>query len=329
MDNSAIYTTEPMATRALAAEIRHSPHTFVRLLERVAEADTFGILKRVNCEGDALIDVQLDFENPHHYKVGIEAKVDHELSKEQLEKELRAVDVLFLLLPLAELAPSWLPERVKVITWKEVLGCFSDSRLTMFDIESMPLQKSRMALRFERLREEVLLPKLGPGWVVEVKRLNGKPACWFESPQLPNGRKLSGDIQIHGLGMPNDLSTARFKYFIAVSVTNEDDFPDTDKSESVPGWINHLRTLQNEVLEGNMDRYFVSQSKPKSGRSAEGTTKMRLAKKHLREHLYLAQGYVPWALGIRSIQKSHEQLDELTDIAAEIITRWYHAERMH
>ncbi len=326
VEESLIYKTEPMATRALAAEIRHDHSNFVQLLEHRAGVASFGTLKSVSCEGEGLIDVQLNFENSRSYRVGIEAKLDHEFSKEQLEKQLKTMDLLFLLLPKAEAAPSWLPSEVKVVTWAETLECFTDSRLTLADIHSAPLQKSTLAIHLERLREDILTPKLGAGWNIDVRRLNGKPACWFESPLLPDGRRLQGDLQIHGWGMPTDISVASFKYFIAVSVTEEGDFPDPGHSEEIPGWIKHLRVLQSEVLEGKMDRFLVSRSNPKSGRSTKGKNKIRLAKEHLGDHLYLTQGYVPWVLGIRSIEMSFESLDELADVAAEIITRWYAAE---
>lgn len=327
MHDSEIYTTEPMATRALAAEIRHDAARFIQLLERRCGVESLGELKRVRCEAVASVDLQLDFENPEAHRVGIEAKVDHEFSKAQFEKQIRAMDRLILLLPIAEHAPSWLPPEVIIVTWEETLGCFSNPRLTLADIQSMPLQKSTMSLRFERLREQVLTQKLDPAWSVEVRNLNGKPACCFESPELLDGRRLQGDIQIHGWGMPDDVLDAQFRFFLGVSVTEAGDFPDPeDPHAPEPGWIGHLRMLQSEVLQGQSDRLLISQTKPRSGTSVPGKHKLGLAKRYLPEHQHLTQGYVPSVLGARSKLVGYDSLDGLATIAAEIMTRWYEAE---
>ena len=138
---SPIYTTEPMATRALAAEIRHDHVGFMQLLASHADGASFGTLTDVRCETDKRLDVVLEFTDDDKVRrVGIEAKFDHELTRKQIEKELSNVDTLFVLVSSREAVPSWLATDypgVSVVTWGETLATFHESRLTMQDVLSI------------------------------------------------------------------------------------------------------------------------------------------------------------------------------------------------
>lgn len=111
MTQTTIYRTEPMATRALGAEIRHDHERFVQLLERVS-GKQLGSFEKVECEvphkdvetewGTVRLDVQLTFDSG---LVGIEAKLDHELTERQVDAQLEALGdtgVLFVLVPRKE-----------------------------------------------------------------------------------------------------------------------------------------------------------------------------------------------------------------------------------
>lgn len=189
---SPIYTTEPMTTRALAAEIRHDHVGLVRLLEARAGVGPFGALRDVRCETDNRLDIVLEFAGDADAKhwVGIEAKFDHELTREQIEKELSNVEALFVLVSSSDAVPRWLATdypAVRVITWKETLSTFNASRLTMQDVLSIKLSKSRV----EEILRQLDLGESLPGWWVDVQRNgNGNPAILLYSPKLPDGRTL-------------------------------------------------------------------------------------------------------------------------------------------
>jgi hypothetical protein len=80
LGKSPIYTQETMVTRALAAEIRHSPGPFIQLLEKRTGLTGVGELESIRCEGKADVDLELTFSNLADYSLGIEAKIDHELT---------------------------------------------------------------------------------------------------------------------------------------------------------------------------------------------------------------------------------------------------------
>lgn len=330
MEPSPIYTTEPMATRALAAEIRHDAHRFLRLLENRSGAKSFGVLQSVACEAEEQIDVKLEFERADAvpYRVGIEAKFDHALTRDQIERELSVMDRLFVLVVNSEAVPQWLTNDypdVPVISWKETLDCFADSRITFQDLASIRIVKSVVERHFNTLDLTAGLE----GWGIRVERGgSGMPSIVFESPALPDGRTLRGHIQMAGRGMPETLEDVRFDSLIGISVPEDtENYFDPSQSEAVPGWIGHLLTLQSQVLAGEEDRLLVSRDAPRASKRALGRWKLPLAKKYLGEHAYLAKGYTDgWALGLRTKKVGLEQLDELAAITVEIFARWYRAE---
>ncbi|RAN79351.1 hypothetical protein B5P43_15705 [Bacillus sp. SRB_336] len=317
-----------MATRALAAEIRHEPAQFVQLLARRSGLVDLSALESVRCEASERLDLELAFSKPTPCTVGIEAKFDHELTRDQVDRQLHVVDHLVVLLPTAESAPAWVPglDRVCVITWAETLACFVDSRLTVEDIESMPIVKSAVEARFRAQRVGDRLPE---GWRVEVRRGGGgMPAIEIETLSLPNGRTLRGQIQIAGRGMPKPGMLVLVEYSIGIAVpATEEEYPDPDLPHTEPGWIEPLRTLHREVLDGEESRLLVSTRKPGNGRSEVGQRKVPLAEEYLKGATWLAKGYTDgWALGIKSINRPFDELDGITSAAVEIFTRWYDAE---
>ncbi|GAC86310.1 hypothetical protein GP2_078_00020 [Gordonia paraffinivorans NBRC 108238] len=73
--------------------------------------------------------------------VGVEAKLDHRVTDDQIEAEKRAVDDLFLLVLDRVDAVDHADQVRGVITWKEAIDCFPGSRVTMADIDALPPQK--------------------------------------------------------------------------------------------------------------------------------------------------------------------------------------------
>ena len=114
---SALYTSEPQLTRALAAEFRHDPQATERYFSSLLGVK-LGELTDVGCEKDQRVDILLEFE---HKTIAIEAKIDHEISEDQLERESEVADYLMLLLLDADDAAEHQDQVARVLTWAEIL----------------------------------------------------------------------------------------------------------------------------------------------------------------------------------------------------------------
>ena len=337
MTQHTIYRTEPMATRALAAEIRHDHRRFVGLLEEIS-GKTFGPFQDVMCEvkyrvGNASqdsvrIDVQLNFEDN---TVGIEAKLDHELTKKQVKDQIEALGVqatIFVLMPSTDFAPEWLSEfpGVCVIGWEDTLACFRGSRLTMEDIHGEGrLLKTTVEAWFAALDVRKRLP----GWNVEIRRGgSGMPSIEIQSPALGCGRTIRGQLEVAGRGMPESLDAVRFISHVGIEVPDtKDNYFDPDTTDAVPGWVEHLRVLQRDVLQGEEEQLLVSFHAPGNSKRELGQWKSVLAKRYLAEHLHLAKGYTDgWAIGPKTMAVPRDQLGQLAEITVGIFARWYEAE---
>jgi hypothetical protein len=327
MGKTPIYTSETMVTRALAAEIRHSSVPFIQLLRERTGIKDLGELESIRCEGKANVDLELTFSNLAGYSLGIEAKIDHEMTPQQVSDELDAHDHLVLVLPSVEATPRWLADfdRVSVITWSEVLGCFTDCRITDEDIASMPLSKLTVEILLHQLKLHERFPR---DWDVLVERGDsGLPAIRVESPELPSGRVLQGQLQVIGRKMPAIKDDVRLQYCIGLPVADDDtDFPDPMLRHTEPDWISSLRTLRQGVLAGQMDRLCVSRYPAGKPKAERGERKLPLADMYLEGDRWLVKGYIPSYLGIKSRPFTLDELTELGDLTVEIFTSWYGAE---
>lgn len=327
MSTLPIYTSETMVTRALAAEIRHDPESFITFLQERTGIDSLGELESVRCESKANVDVELTFKNRAGYSLGIEAKFDHELTPQQINAELEVHGHLVLVLPSIDAVPRWLAneDRVSVMTWSEALNCFTDCRITDEDIASMPLSKLTVEILLHKLELQDRFPT---DWEVRVKRTDGGlPAILMKSPWLPNGRMLKGQIQVSGQSMPAIRDDVRLNYSIGVAVDDDDeDFPDPTLSHDEPGWISSLRRLHQDVLDGHMDQLSVSRSSGRTPRGERGQRKLPLAAMHLENNRWLVKGYFPDYLGISSDFFTLDQLPELARLTVDIFTKWYERE---
>lgn len=329
MPKSAIYSTEPMITRALAAEIRHAPDAFVRLLERATGITGLSGLRKLRCEAGArLLDLELHLLRPLPIAIGIEAKLDHELTPRQLNSQLAVVDRLVLLVADPAAVPAWATAspQVSVISWAEALECFEHSRITAADVGSVPLQKTTVEARFEALAFDERMP----GWSVEVRRGgSGMPSIVIESDALPNGRTLRGQIQVVGRGMPKPGEPVFVEYSIGVAVPlDEQEYPDPELPHTEPGWVAPLRALRDEVLAGELDRLLVSTRRPGNGSSPLGRRKLPLAERYLDDDVWLAKGYTDgWALGVKGVKQPLDRLAAVAEITAEIFERWFVVEQ--
>lgn len=329
MLTSPIYTTEPMATRALAAEIRHHHGDLVQLLQARSGVESFGELIGIACEASEHIDVELEFDDGDGGTclVGIEAKFDHELTRGQVTREAAAMNHLFVLVAQLDAAPRWLamefPE-VRVISWAEVLGCFPDSRIGEQDIASIRLLKVAVEARLNALRFDGL-----EAWSIRTARGgSGMPSLIFESPRLADGRTIRGQLEVSGRRMPDRTEDVRFTSHFGISVPEDaENYFDPDSTDAVPGWIEHLRTLHRDVLSGEEVKYRISMRAPGVSGRALGRWKTPLALKHLGADVYLAKGYTDgWAIGPKTTAVPIGELDELAWITAEVFQSWLAAE---
>ena len=328
MTRIPIYTSEPMVTRALAAEMRHDPKRFVELLHQRTGLSGIRGIPQMRCEGVELIDIELTFATSGEpLIVGIEAKFDHALTREQIDRQLSRLAHVVVLLPDEGDTPQWVLEhdRLSSMTWTEALACFSESRLSAEDVGSIPLQKRRIERRLERLPLVLAPPQ---GWFVQVARNGaGLPAILMTSPRLPDGSELRAQLQVVGRSMPQDLEGVRFEYFLGVAIEDEETaFPDPEKVEAAPAWIVSLRNLRDKVLVNDLDSLLIDTSRPGAGRSLYGKRKLQLITKHAPDSTWIAKGYRDWALGVKSRKVSVDRLEDLASLLEELATRWFEAE---
>ena len=318
-----------MVTRALGAEIRQNPRKLVDLIRARSGLSLAGTAVSVRCEATAGVDVLIEVDGEGGTTwVGIEAKFDHELTEEQIAREHAALDLLVVLVTSRETVPPWLATKfpdVPVLTWEETLACFPESRIMVDDLKSIKVLKVVVEARLHALDLSAQLP----GWSFAHRRNgNGNPAVIIESPAFGADVTLRGQIQVVGRGMPDSLEKVRMEGHIGVAVPEHaDNYFDPKTSDAVPAWIEHLRTLEREVLDEAPSRYHISRRPPGRSTRELGQWKTPLAVKHLGEYSYLAKGYTDgWAIGPKTTPVPLTQLDELAERTADLFARWFEAE---
>lgn len=322
--HSILFTNEVMMARALAAEIRHDSPAFVSLLEESLSLHpgTLGKLASVSCEAVENIDVLTVFDTGT--TVGLEAKIDHAVTEEQLSRELPAVDHLVLLVLDPDDAGRHADSVGAVLTWAEALGAFDAPRVTLADVESIPATKVQVERKLRSLNFEQRLPK---GWRVVTDRGGaGMPSIEVHGPRLADGRELRGQIQATGRSLPTALNDVGMEFHVGIQ-TNLDsvDFPEEDEGTDEPEtpWVTYLKDLHEHILDGRLDEYGIRLNNASAGKSKFGASKMRVAKAHLSGKLWLAVGYCDWALGPKSTVVPLGDLEELADRAAKLFREWH------
>ena len=319
-----------MVNRALAAEIRHESKSFTALVEKKLGRlpGSLGSLTSVQCEATAKLDLLLDYASQgSSVTVGLESKLDHEVTRPQLKKQRKVVDHLVLVCPDPAVAEPFDDLLDAVLTWDEVLSTFKNSRLTATDIDSFPLSK----VATEKLLRDVALPalRLPSAWRADVKRGgSAMPSIVIVSPPLPDGRELRGQIQVAGRGMKPTLAETRFEYHIGVQVDDSaEDFPKAEATKTAPGWIPHLLVLHSVVDALGGRKMLVGKYPGQAGGGEHGANKLPLVVKFLpKDGRWLARGYCNWALGIKSGKLSSDRLEDLARTTAKIFRAWYKAE---
>lgn len=334
MPESLIFTTEPLATRALAAEIRHDHARFVEKLSSHVGPANLGRFSAVNTEhGDQKIDIALIFEEPE-YTVGIEAKFDHTLTEEQVDRELTVADHLVVLLLAKEHAPEWLPrkERVTVMTWEEALECFRGSRLTLAEVRAARSGKSAVEARLRQLIGPAQ-QRLGSGWTIDSRRGgSGMPAINFYSPWIGDAQ-LRAVLQVAQRTMPAAGEPVPLRFSVGVSVKADSVSYPADPA-ATPPWIDAVRRLQNVVIGGRVDELHLSRRRPSSAhvssKSVNGRAharKLAIVDHHFADdERWLTTGYIDWIVGPASQRVPLERVDVLADALVDILDGWYRVE---
>ena len=316
---STLYTSEPQLTRALAAEFRHDPQATERYFSSLLGVE-LGELTNVGCEKDQRVDILLEFE---HKTIAIEAKIDHEISEDQLERESEVADYLMLLLLDADDAVEYLDQVAHVLTWEEVLSKFPDARVLLSDVKSLPASKVQVERVLRKTLRNMTIPD---GWYLKVNRGDsGMPGITVESPELPNGDQLFGQIEVTRNSMKETLNEVRLNFYAGTYVDDVDKcYPPAD-SYPPPSWINNARVLYESVLEKDPYALGISTHKPRLVESQLGKHRHELTMRYLEDVPWLAKGYIETAIGVRAYSKPISEIDDLADTAMRLFTAWFDA----
>lgn len=176
------------------------------------------------------------------------------------------------------------------------------------------------------LRKTLKKLTIPDGWYLEVNRGDSAmPGITIESPELPNGDWLCGQIQVTGRKMPAVFSDVRLEYYAGTYVQETDEcYPPLD-SNDVPSWVTNARLLYESVLEGDPSTFDLKTNKPGTSQRPLGQLRKDLTMKYLADAPWLAQGYINWSLGVRANPKPITEIEDLTDAAMRLFTAWFDA----
>jgi hypothetical protein len=316
---SALYTSEPQLTRALAAEFRHDPQATERYFSSLLGVE-LGELTDVGCEKDQRVDILLEFE---HKTIAIEAKIDHEISEDQLERESEVADYLMLLVLDVDDAADYQDMVDRVLTWDKTLSEFPEPRILLSDIESLRTVKVQVERVLRKTLKSMTIPG---GWDLDVRRgARGMPSITIMSPELPNGDWLCGQIQVIGQKMPSSFNDVCLEYHAGTYVEETDEYYPPLDSNDVPSWVTNARLLYESVLEGDPSTFDLKTNKPGTSQRPLGQLRKDLTMKYLADAPWLAQGYINWSLGVRANPKPISEIADLADAAMRLFTTWFDA----
>lgn len=316
---SALYTSEPQLTRALAAEFRHDPQAAERYFSSLLGVE-LGELTDVGCEKDQRVDILLEFE---HKTIAIEAKIDHEISEDQLERESEVADYLMLLVLDIDDAADYQDMVARVLTWDKTLSEFPEPRILLSDIESLHTVKVQVERVLRKTLKSMTIPG---GWDLDVRRgARGMPSITIMSPELPNGDWLCGQIQVIGQKMPSSFNDVCLEYHAGTYVEETDEYYPPLDSNDVPSWVTNARLLYESVLEGDPSTFDLKTNKPGTSQRPLGQLRKDLTMKYLADAPWLAQGYINWSLGVRANPKPISEIADLADAAMRLFTTWFDA----
>ncbi|MGP9488440.1 hypothetical protein [Glutamicibacter sp. AOP33-2CA-4] len=304
MDNGTnlgkIFTTEPMAMRALAAELRFAPTVTQQVFESVFQI-RIGSLNRISCEVSKRenLDIVIEFERA---TIGIEGKIGHEVTLGQLEREWNHVDHLMVLVKEPEdvmIQDSSVP--YQVISWDQLLEHYPTSRITAADINSVN-DRSRIARRvLNALDVAEILPTT---WTYNVRPGgSGYPGIEAYSPILDSGRQMIVQIEA-------DRQNPSGSYLGNVGISVKPSDFSLDEPEAEPLWISLIKQMAPN-LEATLAG-TPAQISCGAGRGAKGFSKRKIElAKRFHLDLHRATGYTDSYIGVRTLKVGPDKLPEL------------------
>ncbi|TDT31346.1 hypothetical protein [Naumannella halotolerans] len=305
-----IFTTEPMAVRALAAEIRFAPAPMTKLIEGLLGRQ-LGELHGITLEdrGRASTDVVLSYMDA---RVGIEAKLDHEITETQILREMEHFDALILLVDEAIDAKP-VEGLIPVLTWSSVLDLFENSRLLASDIKAVNDSNRQVRRRFAPLN----LPSVPSGWSIDRMGTNGgRPSILVQSPVMDGGRHIIGQLE----GSRNPLDH-RCQFTMGVVVGPNDLTGDRDAPED---WLDILEVL-GPFWEGSAKSAgvaFDQSAAPLRADLIRVRSKIEAADARGVPRRWV-KGYTDSYIGLKSIKVGMDEAQELLDGAVGLMTRGF------
>lgn len=295
---SSIWTTEPHAARALAAEIRHNPAASAKFFSKLLDADV-GNLEQVALEKrKSRVDIILAFSK---LRVGIEAKIGHEITAEQLDRQSESSNRQVLLVVELGDIPSEILSSIARTTWDEILTVFSESRLTTGDIRTLATSTAfRRSARttFDRLALEFRSSDTVDGWVYSSKGSNsGYPSLNIEGPaiDLLDGRCLFGQIELPRTASSTAEQSVAYTATVGLWIERDRDL-DLLKSDAPP-WVRAMKVLRDNRDDLCKDLVLNTWSTPRTKEGIERPA-AQIAQRHGLSLMY-AKGYQDSYLGVK------------------------------
>lgn len=302
-----IFTTEPLATRAVAAELRHDPDITRALFEEVLSTD-LPRLTHVNAESSQHenLDIVLFFDQ---IVIGIEGKIGHFVSEEQISREISTTDHLVMLVKEEDDVPSEFQERVSaVITWERLISEFPDSRITIDDINSVN-DNTRIA---RRILSALSVNTLPASWDSSQSTENGFPALKFRSSNLISAPDRAIIVQL-----AKSRGDDTYNLSMGITVSDRDFRNVTDRDWVAP--VNSFGKFLERRLNGT--DFQLSRTPGQGVRGKPSGMKLMQAKEAYLPLRY-AQGYANSHIGPRISKIEPSRLQEALDTALPIIVEY-------
>lgn len=308
MVEGTIFTSEPQAMRAVAAEFRANPKIAEKMLSQVT-GRTLGSLQSVRCEASdhENLDVLLVFDNG---VVGIEGKIGHLVTEEQLLRERATVDALLLLCKeRIDVERELLQHVTAVVTWEDILNEFPNSRITVKDIDMVEDANRRTRNLFRGLDLELIFSEF-EGWEYRLTQGNaGFPSIDIYGPDFIGS---DGTTRYFVAQIEPERSGSERKFASTIGVRVYSDEFDINV-ETEPEWVGILKKL-GPVWEDVLVATLAPISQHRSG----GSSQTAVRKKELAEKFGLpskyAKGYTDSYLGVKTSKVNKENLSELVKV---------------
>lgn len=306
-----IFTTEPLAMRGFAAELRYDLGACSQILN-YALGHTISKPSVISCEVSSMenLDIVVTLENGE--TVGIEGKIAHEITEEQIEREAKNCDHFVILTKDKEDINGLDGGLIAgVITWSDALDFLVESRISVEDINAVNDEKRIVRRKLQNLR----LHFKNADW--EISHMGGQsgfPSIMIESTGFSDGREFVAQIQAK-----RGVTPTVFEATAGLRVDWSDFVEDVHSSTAgggvhVPTWVCYAREIGSYLetrLKGTIAE--VSGSSARASSSEASKNKMQQARDFALPLNY-AVGYVTSHVGVRTIPVDPENLQRYVDV---------------